>query len=132
VRSASLPWGVAVIDRSCPQVANQGKDDAPGNSEDRAVTHRGHKPQSPQGVDDRREGLVLGEPAYPNRHRVRADGGTLPGVLSTVIVRVRTVCVNQVFFSARSALAISRGASTLSERQLLLTRTTTRNLVIRP
>ncbi len=89
-----LPWGVAVIDRSCPQVANQGKDDAPGNSEDRAVTHQGPQQQSLQGVDDRREGLVLGEPAYPNRHRVRADGGTLPRVLSSVVVRVRTVCVN--------------------------------------
>jgi hypothetical protein len=38
--------------------------------------------------------------------------------------------LNQVFFSARSALAISRGASALSERQLLLTRTTTRKLVM--
>ncbi len=45
-----------------------------------------------------------------------------------VVVRVRTVCVNQVFFSAESAGDLAGRA--LSFRQLLLTRTTTRNLVM--
>jgi len=76
VRSACLPYGVAVIDRSCPEVANQGEDDAPGDGEDRAVANRGPQQQSPQRVDDGREGLVLGEPAHPDRHRVRADKRT--------------------------------------------------------
>src|SRR2546421_12959003 len=63
-RSAYLPNGVAVIYRSCPEVANQGEDDAPGDGEDRAVADRSSQQQPAQRVDDRREGLVLGEPAY--------------------------------------------------------------------
>ena len=55
--------------------------------------------------------------------------GTLPRVLSTVVVRVIPVCVNQVFFSAESAVDLAR-----RERSLMTAvpshETTTRNLVI--
>jgi hypothetical protein len=54
-----LPYGVTVVDRSCPQVSDQGP----------------HQ-QSPQRVDDGGEGLVLGEPADPGWHRVWADKRT--------------------------------------------------------
>jgi len=76
VRSASLPYGVAVVYRSRPQVSDQGEASAPGDSEDRTVSDRRAQQQPPQRVDDRREGLVGGEPAYPGWHRVRADKRT--------------------------------------------------------
>ena len=61
-----LPYGVAVIDRSCPEVANQGEDDAPGDGEDGTVSDRGSQQQPAQRVDDGCEGLVLSEPAHPS------------------------------------------------------------------
>jgi len=76
VRSACLPYRVAVVDRSRPQVSDQGEANAPGDGEDGAVSDRGPQQQSPQRVDDGGEGLVLGEPAHPDRHRVRADKRT--------------------------------------------------------
>ncbi len=66
--SAYLLDGITVVDRSCPQVPEQGEEAAPGDGEDRAVADRGPQQQPPQRVDDRREGLVLGEPAYPGWH----------------------------------------------------------------
>jgi len=66
--SLCLPYGVAVVDRSRPEVPDQGEANAPGDGEDRAVADRGAQQQPPQRVDDRREGLVLGEPAYPGWH----------------------------------------------------------------
>ncbi len=72
-RSASLPSGVAVVDRSRPEVSDQGEEAAPGDSEDGTVSDWGSQQQSPQRVDNGREGLVLGEPAHPDRHRVRVD-----------------------------------------------------------
>jgi hypothetical protein len=65
VRSASLPYGVAVVDRSRPQVSDQGEANAPGDGKDGTVTDRGPQQQPPQRVDDGREGLVLGKPAHP-------------------------------------------------------------------
>ncbi len=65
-RSACLPDGIAVVDRSCPEVADQAEADAPGDGEDRAVADRGPQQQPPHCVDDGREGLVLGEPAHPS------------------------------------------------------------------
>ncbi len=76
VRSACLPYRVAVVYRSRPQVSDQGEANAPGDGEDGAVSDRGPQQQSPQRVDDGGEGLVLGEPAHPDRHRVRADKRT--------------------------------------------------------
>src|SRR5216683_8093851 len=64
VRSAYLPYGVAVVDRSRPQVSDQGEANAPGDGEDGAVADRGPQQQSPHRVDDGGEGLVGGEPAY--------------------------------------------------------------------
>jgi hypothetical protein len=64
-RSAYLPYGIAVVDRSRPQVADQGEASAPGDGEDGTVADRRAQQQSPHRVDDGREGLVLGEPAYP-------------------------------------------------------------------
>jgi hypothetical protein len=63
-----LLCGVAVVDRSRPEVPEQGEADAPGDGEDGAVADRGAQQQFPQRVDDGREGLVLGEPAYPGWH----------------------------------------------------------------
>ncbi len=63
-RSASLPCGVAVVDRSRPQIPDQGEASAPGDGEDGAVADRGPQQQSPHRVDDGGEGLVGGEPAY--------------------------------------------------------------------
>src|SRR5260370_2234509 len=40
VRSASLPYGVAVVDRSRPQVSDQGEASAPGDGEDGTVSDR--------------------------------------------------------------------------------------------
>ncbi len=76
MRSASLPYGVAVVDRSRPQVSDQGEARAPGDGEDGTVSDRRAQQQPPHRVDDGREGLVLGEPAHPDRHRVRADKRT--------------------------------------------------------
>src|SRR6266481_3958563 len=76
VRSASLPYGVAVVDRSRPQVSDQGEASAPGDGEDGTVANRHTQQQPPHRVDDGREGLVLGEPAYPACHRIRADKRT--------------------------------------------------------
>ena len=64
-RSASLPYGVAVVYRPRPQVSKQGEASAPGNGEDGAVAGRRAQQQPPHRVDDGREGLVLGKPAYP-------------------------------------------------------------------
>ena len=64
VRSASLPYGIAVVDRSRPQVSDQGETGAPGDGEDGTVSDRSPQQQPPQRVDDGREGLVGGEPAY--------------------------------------------------------------------
>ena len=65
VRSDFLPYGVAVVDRSRPQVAEQGEASAPGDGEYSTISDRRAQQQPPQRVDDGREGLVLGEPAYP-------------------------------------------------------------------
>ncbi len=67
-RPYCLAYGVAVVDRSRPEVPNQGEANAPGEGEDGAVADRGPQQQPPQRVDDRREGLVRGEPAYPGGH----------------------------------------------------------------
>jgi hypothetical protein len=75
VRSASLPYRIAVVDRSRPQVSDQGEASAPGDGEDGTVADRRSQQQPAQRVDDGREGLVLGEPAYSDCHRVRADKG---------------------------------------------------------
>src|SRR5260221_13049997 len=74
-RSASLPYGVAVVDRSRPQVADQGEANAPGDGEDGTVADRRAQQQPAQRVDDGRERLVLGEPTYSDCHPVRADKG---------------------------------------------------------
>src|SRR5260221_9654631 len=76
VRSACLPYGVAVVYRSPPQVADQGEAGAPGDGEDGTIANRGPQQQSPQRVDNGREGRELGEPPPPNRHQVRPDKRT--------------------------------------------------------
>ena len=65
-RSAYLPYGVAVIYRSRPEVSDQGEANAPGNGEDGAISDWCAYQQPPQRVNDGREGLVLGEPAHPS------------------------------------------------------------------
>src|SRR5260370_2167295 len=67
VRSASLPYGVAVVDRSRPQVSDQGEEAAPGDGADGAVADRRAQHQPPPRVDDGGEGPVLSEPAPPER-----------------------------------------------------------------
>src|SRR5260221_1433014 len=66
VRSASLPYGVAVVYRSRPQVSDQGEEAAPGDGEGGTVSDRRAQQQPPQHVDDGREWLILGEPAHPS------------------------------------------------------------------
>jgi hypothetical protein len=76
-RSAYLPYGTAVVYRACPQVSDQDENRAPGDGENRTgAADRSSQQQPPQRVDGGREGLVLGEPAYPGWHRVWADKRT--------------------------------------------------------
>lgn len=75
-RSAYLPYGVAVVYRLRPEVPDQGEASAPGDGQYDAVSDRRAYQQPPQRVDNGREGLVLGEPAHPDRHRVRANKRT--------------------------------------------------------
>ena len=63
-----LPDGVAIVYRTRAQVAEQGKANAPGDGEDSAVANRRPQQQPPQRVNNGREGLVPGEPAYRLRH----------------------------------------------------------------
>jgi sugar diacid utilization regulator len=56
-----------------PQVGQQRDTRAPGGGDDRVVPDRGARQQAPQGLDDGREGLVLGERAQPGGHRLGGD-----------------------------------------------------------
>src|ERR1700694_664139 len=69
----SLADGVSVVCRSRPEVPDQRDHDAPGDGHDGAVADRRAQQQSTQGLDHRCEGLILGEPAHPRRHRVWGD-----------------------------------------------------------
>jgi hypothetical protein len=62
--------------RPRPEVPGQCDADTPGECDDGAVADRCTHQQSPQRVDDRREGLVLSEPADPAGHRVQGDERT--------------------------------------------------------
>ena len=53
---------IAVIPPPGPQVTEGGKAGAPGGAEDGVVADWCAREQAPQGLDDRRKGLVLGEP----------------------------------------------------------------------
>src|ERR1019366_8386565 len=59
-----------------PQVPGQRDGDTPGDGDDGAVANRCTHQQPPQRVDDRREGLVLSEPADPTGHRGQRDERT--------------------------------------------------------
>ncbi len=62
-----------IVGRTCPQIADEGEKAAPGDREGGTGADRRAEQQSPHRVDDRGEGLVLGKPADPSRHRVRID-----------------------------------------------------------
>src|SRR6202050_772532 len=59
-----------------PEVAAQGDDGAPDERDPRVVPDRLVRQQAAQGLDDRRERLVLGEPAQPGRQGVGRDKPT--------------------------------------------------------
>src|SRR5664279_1974801 len=66
----------AVEHRPRPQVPGHADGDTPGGGDDGAVADRCTHQQPPQCVDDRREGLVLSEPADPCGHRGQGDERT--------------------------------------------------------
>ena len=68
VLPAYLLDGITVVNRLCPEGANQDQANAPGDGEDRALAADWHpKQQPPQRVDDRREGPKLREPGDGTR-----------------------------------------------------------------
>src|SRR5215831_4443947 len=62
------PGGGAVEQGSGPEEPGQRDSGAPGNGDDGVAPDGGAEQQAPQGLDDRGERLVLGEPAHPGRH----------------------------------------------------------------
>src|SRR5215467_13873697 len=63
-----LLGGGPVVQGPGPEEPGQCDAGAPGNGDDGVVPDGGAEQQAPQGLDDGRERLVLGEPAHAGRH----------------------------------------------------------------